>query len=270
MPIKKKSNDPKKPPITITAVEHLPEVLAVLFWGRSGTGKTTVASSFPKPILLLDVREKGTDSVSNVKGLKVGQITTWAEFEAVYWYLANGEHDYKTVVIDQITTLQDLAMEQARKDIGDTRDPRKLFGHAGGLMKQWLLNYRDLIDNDIHVVFIAHDRVSKGEEGAGDDQIEPEVGPRVMPSVSTFLNGSVKIIGNTFIREGYTIENKRKVRFVEYGMRIGPHAYYTTKVRSPVGIAAPDVIVDPTFDKLLAVMRGDYSDKPSTVKKKGK
>jgi hypothetical protein len=265
MAIKKINSN--KPPIDITNVEHLPDVLAVCFWGRSGTGKTTVASTFPKPLLLLDVREKGTDSISNVKGVRVGQVTSWTEFESVYWYLEKGQHDYKTVVVDQITSLQDLAMEQARRNIGETRDPRRLFGEAGSLMKTWLLNYRDLIDRGVHVVFIAHDRVNKGEEG-GDDQIEPEVGPRVMPSVATFLNGSVKIIGNSFIRETFKIENKRKVRQVEYGMRLGPHAFYTTKVRSPVGIPAPDHIVNPTFDKLLAVMRGEYSTEASTVKRK--
>ena len=260
--------DSNKPPIPITPVEQLPEILAMLAWGRSGTGKTTFASTFPKPMLVLDVREKGTDSISNVKGVRVGSIEQWGQIEEVYWYLKKGNHDYKTVIIDQITTLQDLAMDQARRNIGETRDPRRHFGEAGQLMKTWLLNYRDLIEEGINVLFIAHDRVSKAEEGSGDDQLEPEVGPRVMPSVAGFLNGSVKVIGNTYIRERFEIVNKRKVRHVEYGMRIGPHAYYTTKVRSPVGIAAPDTVVDPTFDKILAVMRGDYSEKPGTVKRK--
>lgn len=268
----KKAVTNSKPPIPFTPVEHLPEVLAVLAWGRSGTGKTTFASTFPKPILLLDVREKGTDSVSNVKGLKVGEITSWDEFESVYWYLEKGHHDFKTVVVDQVTQLQDLAMVKAKRDEGKNEtDPatQRIFGQAGGLMKQWLLNYRDLIDKGIHVVFLAHDRVTRGEEdGSGEDQIEPEVGPRVMPSVASFLNGAVKVIGNTYIRENYTIMNKRKVRNVEYGMRLGPHAYFTTKVRSPVGIAAPDTIVDPTFEKLLAIMRGNYSKTAGNMKGK--
>lgn len=267
MPIKKKPSS-NKPPIPFTPVGMLPEVLSVLAWGRPGTGKTTFGATFPGPILLLDIREKGTDSVSNVKGLKVGSIEEWSQFEEVYWYLAKGEHDFKTVIIDQVSQLQDLAMAQAKKELGETRDPRKIFGEAGSLMKTWLLNYRDLNELGIHVVFLAHDRVSKADEGAGDDQLEPEVGPRVMPSVASFLNGLVKIIGNTYINEAFSIVNKRKVRSVEYGMRLGPHAYYTTKVRSPVGIASPESIVNPTFEKLLAIMRGDYSKPASTVRKK--
>ena len=273
MPVKKvaKKIDSNKPPVAFTPVEHLPEVLAVLGWGRSGTGKTTFASSFPKPMLLLDIREKGTDSISNVAGVKVARIEEWPEFEAVYWYLKKNPGMFKTVVIDQITTLQDLAMLQARKNLGKDEDSlatKQIFGETGGLMKTWLLNYRDLIDDETHIVFLAHDRKTGGGDEGGDDQIEPEVGPRLMPSVASFVNGMVKIIGNTYIREGYNIENKRKVRFVEYGMRVGPHAYYTTKVRSPVGIASPDSIVDPSFEKLIAIMRGDYSK--TAIKKKAR
>lgn len=274
-PVKKTLNKSAATPIPFVDVEQLPQVLAVLAYGRSGTGKTTLASTFPKPILLLDIREKGTDSVANVKNLRVGSITQWSEFEEVYWYLSKGDHPYKTVVIDQISQLQDLAINHAMKE--DGKDPEKdsiskrNWGQAAGLMKTWLLNYRDLIDNGIHVVFLAHDRVSSGDDdGSGEDQIDPVVGARVMPSVGSFLNGAVKIIGNTFIQETFQIVNKRRVRSVEYGMRIGPHAYFTTKTRSPVGIAAPDVIVDPSYDKLVAVMQGTYSTQAtSNVRKKG-
>lgn len=262
-PVRKKAAD-NKPPIPFTPVEQLPDVLAVLAYGRSGTGKTTFASTFPKPMLVLDVREKGTDSISNVKGVKVGEIREWSQFEEVYWWLEKGDHDFKTIVIDQLSTLQELAMAQAMKD--NDKDPAKDsvskrdFGQAGGLMKAWCMNYRDLIDKGIHVVFLAHDRTTTTEEdNSGDERIDPSVGARLMPSVASFINGAMKIIGNTMIREQFQIVNKRKVRSVEYCMRIGPHAYYTTKTRSPVGVESPDLLVDPTFEKLMGVMKGQYS-----------
>lgn len=275
----KKTTGKSTTPIKFTPVEHLPSVLAVLLYGRSGTGKTTIAASFPTPLLLLDIREKGTDSVANVKGVKVGDIETWDQFEEVYWYLKNGKHDFKTVVIDQLSTLQDLALVKALKENGKKEDDavsKRDFGHASGLMKTWILNYRDLIDDGIHVVFLAHDRVTKGGDdddgGSGEDQIDPQVGPRMMPSVASFLNGSVKIIGNTFIRETFAIVNKRKKRSVQYCMRIGPHAYFITKTRSPVGIKSPDVIVNPSYDKMVQVLTGELRDEveeePSGVRKK--
>lgn len=267
MPIKKKKPEAVVAPMEFTPVSQIEPVLAVLVYGRSGTGKTTFASTFPGPSLILDIRERGTDSVANVKNMKAAKITSWDQIESIYWYLMNGKHEFKTVIIDQISSMQDLALSKAMKDNGKKETDqvaKRDFGHASGLMKTWLMNYRDLIDQGIHVVFLAHDRLTKGgedaDEGSGEDQIEPVMGARLMPSVASLLNGAVKIIGNTFIRETFSIVNKRKKRSVQYSMRIGPHAYFTTKTRSPVGVVSPDVIVDPTYEKLLQVLTGDYQE----------
>lgn len=272
MPIKKKAAAPKPQSFEVKPVGELPLIMAALIYGRSGTGKTTAASTFPKPLLILDIRERGTDSIANVKGVDVVEIEKWEQIEDVYWFLKKGNSKYKSVCIDQLTQMQNLALNKCMRDEGKDEDEqisRRIFGAASGLMKQWLMNYRDLIDESINVVFLAHDRQTDGEEGDGD-QIEPSVGPRLMPSVASDLNGMVKMIGNTYISEKFSIQNKRRVRDVQYSMRLGPHAFYTTKARSPVGIATPDSIVDPTYDKLVAVMAGDYSEKTTTVKKKGK
>lgn len=278
MPVTKASKI--KTPIPFTPVERLPAIMACLIYGKTNTGKTRISSTFPKPLLLLDVREKGTDSISNVKGVSVGHIDEWKQLEDVYWYLKDGNHEYKTVVIDQLTQLEKLALAQAKKDNRKEEDDhtsKRDFGAASGLLTTWILNYRDLIDTGMNVVFLAHDRLTGGteDENAPDEgQIDPSVGPRMMPSVASFLGGSVKLIGNTFIRETFSIKQqpgsklKKKVRLVEYCMRLGPHAYYATKTRTPVGIAAPAVLVDPDYDKLMAVMAGDYSEEPSTVRRK--
>lgn len=247
----------------IIPVSELPSVMAVLAYGRSGSGKTTFSSTFPKPALILDIREKGTDSVSNVEQLDMAKLSSWEEFEAIYWYLKGGMHKYKSVIIDQVTQLQDLAINKAMRENGKEltdQVSKRDFGGGAGLMKTWLLNYRDLVEDGIHVVFLAHDRTAEGTEDGDDDQIDPVVGPRVMPSVAAFLNGAVKIIGNTFIRETWTLENKKRITNIEYAMRIGPHPYYTTKTRSPVGVTAPAVIVNPSYDQLVAVMQGTYSE----------
>jgi len=271
----KKSTAPKAP-IELIDVALLPAVMAALFYGRPGTGKTTIGATFPKPAVLLDIREKGTDSISNIKGIKVGKIEEWEEFEDMYWYLKEAQHGYKTVIVDQLTALQAVAMRKAFKDTGKEEGDhasKRIFGVASGLMNEWLLKYRDLVDEEINIVFIAHDRITGGgDEGSGEDEIDPMVGPRVMPSVASTIGAAVKLIGNTFIKETYSIQQqgklKKKVRQVQYGMRLGPHGYYTTKVRAPFGIAAPEILVDPTYDKLMAVMRGDYQENSSSVRRK--
>lgn len=235
----------------IRPVASLPKVLSMLVYGRSGTGKTTFGSSFPKPALIIDVQEKGTDSISNIEGLDVVSVTSWAELEEVFWYLKNNPGKYKSVILDQISSMQDFAMSHAMTEESKEVMSQRLWGVVSGLMKTWLLNYRDLVEDDMNVLFIAHDRASKGEGSEDDDTIDPQIGARLMPSVAGMLNGAVKAIGNTYVREVFLED---KTRQVEYCMRLGPHPYYTTKLRNPLGTECPEFITDPTYGQIMSLM----------------
>lgn len=241
--------------------------LSCLFYGRAGTGKTALSSTFPKPLLLLDILQNGTDTIAKVQGVDVLKVKRWEDLEEIYWYLSKGKgkEKYKSVVVDQITEAQDVCMSYVKGDNDDDVVSKRMWGEISGEMKKLILNYRDLINLDKNVVFLAHERASDGDD-AIEDQIDPTIGPRVMPSVAGFLNGAVAVIGNTFIRERFKHVNNKRVRMVDYAMRIGPHAYYTTKVRHPVGVDTPDVVVNPNFEKIMAIVKGRYQQ-PMAKKK---
>ena len=247
----------------IKPIEELPTILAVLVYGRSGTGKTHFASTFPKPMLLIDVREAGTDTIAQVSGVDVLSVDKASDIEDLYWYLSKNPNKYKTVVIDQVTQMQDLAMAMVRTQENKEDDDlltRREWGLISGWMKTWLFNFRDLIRLGMHVVFIAHDRSNNSDDWV-EGQLDPSIGPRLMPSLAAAINGAVSVIGNTFIREKYI--GQEKTRVVEYGLRIGPHAYFITKVRHPVEVETPEVIVNPNFDKLVSIVKGQ----PMTAKR---
>ncbi|MCO5760310.1 MAG: ATP-binding protein [Chromatiaceae bacterium] len=240
--------------------------MSALVYGRSGTGKTAFAATFPKPLLLVDIRERGTDTIANVLDVDVVQVNTWDELEELYWQLKNGYlPKYRTVVLDQITQLQDLGKSKIRDDgAKDDDEPmsKRDWGNLSGLMQTWLMNFRDLTDQGLNIVFVAHERTLDIE--SMEDQIDPSIGPRLMPSVGAALCGAVSAIGNTFIREEFI--GPEKTRRVEYCLRIGPHAYYTTKVRHPVEAETPEYLVNPSYEKLDRAIRGEDVSKP--VKRK--
>lgn len=257
----------------IKPVSSLGLVLAALFYGKAGTGKTTVAATFPKPLLHLDIREKGTDSISDLKDVDTLSIEDWSQFEQVYWFLLSKENKYKTVVIDAVSQLQDFALLAALKDNGKDEGAAismRDFGSAAGRLKTWIINYRDLVDQDINVVFLAHDRTTEGEDGE-DGELTPTVGPRLMPSVASVLTAAVKIIGNTFVKETHEkLEGGRMKRSVVYCMRLGPHAYYTTKIRQPKGSYAPEIIENPGYEAIVQVMKGEFEAPVAPVAVSGK
>lgn len=217
-------------------------------------------------MLLVDVKDEGTDSVADVKDIQVMEPTTWDELQDLYWYLVENPTKYKTVVIDTVTQVQQLLVQEIGagnkfgKAAGEWGSMRKQdWGTVASEMKVWLTNMRDL---PMEIIFIAQDRVFNIEEEEGSDgMIDPEVGPRLSPSIASHLNSIVSVIANTFIREKVKevkVKGKTKeVRSKEYCIRLGPNAYYITKIRKPRDIDAPDYLTDPTYEDILDIIQGE-------------
>ena len=272
-----KKQAPKKSGIEakIIPVDEVSEALSALFYGRSGTGKTTLACSFPGPIILLDIREKGTDSVTD-RPVHVLPIEEWDDLDDIILYLRTNPSKFKTVVVDTVTNMQSLAMDEIVGD-SDKVVSQRDWGKISGLMRKGITELRDLTDMGMEVIFLAQEKTKSSDDYDDDaddgQQIMPEIGPMVMPSVAGTLNAAVKVIGNTFIREEITrvkVEgggNKRKAN-IEYALRLGPHAYYTTKIRKNKGVKVPSFITDPSYDKVLKVTRGEGLSDGEAVKPK--
>ena len=244
-----------------TPVHEVDDYVTALIYGRSGSGKTTLASTFPKKILLLDIHDRGTDSIWDVEGIDVINVESWLDFEAIYWALQKGEHEYKTVVIDTVSNLQDLAIKEVKRrehvEI-DGAMSQRLWGDTSRIMSQWIYAYRDL---NMNVVFIAQERSKRGTDDDNyDDQLDPEVGPAVIPSISKVICAAVKVIGNTYIRQITRPSTKNPGQLVvqtTYMLRVGPHPFYITKVRSPKSFKLPGSLKDADYAAIRALMRGE-------------
>lgn len=255
-----------------------------LFHGRSGTGKTTLFSTFRQPSLLLDIKDQGTDSISDQEGIDKLEVSEFQEIEDIYWWLrkqGRTASKYKTIGIDTITQMQDLAILQYLRKMGkNLRKPLRMeFGtlsqkgwiEVAGTMKEWITNFRDLalpVDRGgigVDVVFLAQERVFgvDGERDEGvDSTLDPEVGARLSPSVVAHLNAVCSVIGSTAIRirEHKVRDDRGRSRsesVTEYVLRIGPSPYYVTKIRKPRDIEVPDMLVNPTYRKLIGLIKGD-------------
>lgn len=259
--LSKKQRKSKIPPVVrgIKPVEDLVENLVVLLYGKSGRGKTKTAATFPGPRLFLDINnEKGLKTVKNIPDTTFAKVKSWNDFIDLYWWLRDGQ-EYGSIILDQITGLQDLCMKAVREHFKmDDDEPFqgfKKFGKLSGDMKQWLGSYRELSDL-YNVVFIAHERAFDSE--SDDSEIDPSVSARVMPSIGSFVEGACDIIGHLYI--GSIKEKNKKGKTIatpEYRMRIGPHPTYTTKIRRPPDTGPlPEYIVNPSYRKLVAIEAG--------------
>jgi hypothetical protein len=214
----KKKRVKKKPAPTTSILDKIQPVseletnLVMLVYGRSGTGKTHFGSTFPRPCLFIDTNERGTETIANEDGIDVVRIEDWQEIEELLWALKDGM-EYESIVIDQVTNLQDLGMYEVLRKQRKGRDEtfsQRNWGQLSGMLKQFITDFRDLADR-YNLLMIAHERIDEpGDEE--DEHIEPNIGARVMPSVGTFLDGAVDAIGCTFIKERWETEDREEVR----------------------------------------------------------
>lgn len=240
-------------------------------YGTSGSGKTTIGATFPKPLLFVKF-EEGTASIHNVKGVDAvpepgSVITDVSDFDAILNHLEKSDH-YKTVVLDSASSLQDCVLKKvidrdlpAQLDFGSIE--RDEWGQCSQIMKEFL---NKLLKLRMNVVILAHEREFNVDDEK--DTLEPHVAPGVSPAVKDFLLREVHYIGHTCVRmcdvKGVKkIKKGGKVKEVpvtreeiKYIMRVAPHPTFRTKFRVPKGYQKPEFIMDPDFDQIIRIIEG--------------
>ena len=141
--------------------EAIEKRLKALFYGSAGVGKTTAAIQFPKPYLI--DTEKGAENDQYIKILQksggvVFQTTDFDELMSEVKALLTEKHEYKTLIIDPLTTLyNDLLDKSALKNGTEFgrhyADANKKINH--------LINF--LLRLDMNVIITSHAKAVYGD-----------------------------------------------------------------------------------------------------------
>lgn len=160
----------------------------VLIHGPQGSGKTTLASTIAEvgKTLFVDMKgERGTRSfkgASYAKNVDVVRPESVTALDDIFWYLNAGDHPYKAVVVDSLTSLQKTAMrfmmghdETAVKEISQGVAPadQRTWGQTLDIMTDHVLFWYSLAEshrqNPIHVIMTAQTKTIGEREDSPED-----------------------------------------------------------------------------------------------------
>lgn len=135
--------------------------LKALFFGEAGAGKTTAAIQFPRPYLI--DTEKGAENDQYVNLIRkaggvVFQTNDFDEMVAEVRALISERHDYRTLIIDPVTTVYNDLLDKAEGRVGTE------FGrHYGEAKKQWKRLGNLLMRVDMNVIITSHEKNLYGD-----------------------------------------------------------------------------------------------------------
>lgn len=236
-----------------------------LFYGKTGSGKTTLSGTFPEP-LFLDINEQGTASIQDVKGNYIS-ITTYNEFSEFVSEIDKyyEKLKFKTLVIDTAGKLQDLNLIELSKG------GKILINHYGDSTNELQQIFLKLISfaqsKDLYLVFNAHERDNTVSDESTGEILNPNVGPQLTPKLGEWLQAVCSVVGHT-----RKIEKKDELgqsKGIFYCIKIGADPVFKTKVRVPKEKMFVNIIANPSCDKLMSILDGTYKEKYLTKKKEG-
>ena len=234
--------------------------LKMLVYGPPGVGKTSLLATaglhkLTSPILLVNV-EGGMLSVAESGALGLPEVPDVVDLESfehldnIFWFLAKGDHPYKSVGIDSLSELQMVNLEgivkkqlglasgsgKSRKSLDDIWQDD--YGTSTQQLRRIVRRFRDL---PMHVLFSCHDGSSQDR-----DKVET-VHPMLTPKLRAAVMGYMDIIGYMYMEAesnpdgGETLTRKLLCR---------PYGKWQAKDRSP-GQKLGTVIDDPSMESII-------------------
>jgi len=140
--------------------------LKMLMFGEAGAGKTTCSIQFPRPYVI--DTEKGAENDQYINAIKKRGGAYWScnDFDEIMneiRSLLSEKHEYRTVVIDPVTTIHDALLDKKEQQVGSD------FGrHYGAAKKEFKRLCNLLVRLDMNVILTSH---HKNLYGAGTMQV---------------------------------------------------------------------------------------------------
>jgi len=232
-------------------------------YGKNGTGKTTLLSTYPGMLILapdegtLAIRDKAKGKAKKI------EISEWNRVEGVYWLLTHGKQMYdadgnpdgvkikaakgtfhvKAVAWDTVTSIARVCMRNIvlgesesdpNKDI--LKRTLKNWGDMSEKLRYWLHQFKLLKEKGVMNVWVLQEHANSDEL----DSDEYSIYPAINQSVRTYILEEADMIFRTLI-------GKDKTGNAQFKISAKPNPLYVTKDRTGM---LSGVIPDPNLEAM--------------------
>lgn len=253
-------------------VEDVTPPRTFVIYGPNGTGKTALASTFPKtkekPMLYLDIGENGVASISYAdrENIAVVQVEDADQFKAILEEIYDGvvtddkgnnvKLEYSSLVIDGVTNLESFMKKKILADVGKSKMTLNEYGilsqEQNNILIDGLLTSIQKKYPEMYIVLVVHPKDDNDEEHPERNKVIPNV----ISGTAYKLCAKAENVWYTSIitdqvEDPTTNEVRTEETFVTY---IGQQGGLLTKTRKPKEIKIPLKARDWSFAKYAALL----------------
>lgn len=226
------------------------EKLRLLCYGNPGVGKTTLALTFPRTFVIDTDQGLISGAIQGLGGVSY-EPDGWRDFQAMYFWAKERADRFDTIVIDSITTVQRLLLDELTEATFDRKGADKPIMEFVPEQGMYLANQRQVgrILNDFrmlgkHMVVTAGVRERMGKRSAD-----------VAPGLFTILAHWSSIIGEMVVQT----RDKNGVELATPARALLTSPSSDREAKSRFSSLTP-YVANPTFDEIWSRIMRQYEE----------
>ena len=250
---------------TAVPIDDLGQHRLVTIYGKSGSGKTELGSTFPKPMLYLQIGDDGSNTIKGKKGISAIRIRNLSELgdslNELLELAKKGKLKYKSILCDTFSMITNVWVKENAVD-KNKKMTQQMWGDLKTETEELIRKSHNLAEY-AWVILNCHEATDSFE--GMEDEILPEIHPSTTKGARTYLEGMSNYGLHTLIRKKTATVNGVEETIPVYVTQIGPNPYYWTKLQKPKSLKVPKQVRNLTYTKLAELLEpgpseGEQSD----------